>query len=108
MQKAIDKDPKIIYASAIYDTRSALHFAAAPLRGDSLTAVKWLLAQGIPWNASDNEGKFPEDLARMCGNDETRNFLREWAVKKGVACSFSSEAVVHIIYIPQNTSCIIG
>ena len=83
MQKAIDKDPKVIYGSDVFDRKSALHFAAAPMKGDSLNAVKWLLAKGIPWNASDNDDNFPEDLARECRNDESYKFLREWAVQKG-------------------------
>jgi len=83
MQKAIDKDPKIIYASEIFDRRSALHFAAASMDTDAVNAVRWLLAKGIPWSASDNESYLPEDIARKRGNDESRKFLREWAVKKG-------------------------
>ena len=83
MQKAIDKDPKVIYASDIYDRRSALHFAAASVNTDAVNAVRWLLAKGIPWSASDNGRHLPEDIARKYGNDELRRFLREWAVKKG-------------------------
>ena len=83
MQKAIDKDPKIIYGSDIYNRRSALHFAATSMKSDAMNAVRWLLAKGIPWGPRDNEGHSPEDLAKMCGNDELRQFLREWAVKTG-------------------------
>jgi hypothetical protein len=83
MQKAIDKDPTIIYALDIYDRQSALHFAAASVKADALNTIRWLLAKGIPWSASDNERHIPEDVARKYGKDESRKFLREWAVKKG-------------------------
>jgi hypothetical protein len=89
MQKAIDKDSKIIYASDIFETRSALHFAATSVKTDAVNAVRWLLAKGIPWSASDNERHLPEDIARNYGNDELRKFLREWAVKTGVLVSVS-------------------
>jgi hypothetical protein len=83
MQKAIDKDPKVIYRSDTYDHRSALHFATASVNTDAMKAVQWLLEKGIPWSASDNGRQLPEDIALKYGNDESRKFLREWAVKKG-------------------------
>ena len=88
MQRAIDKDPKIIYASDIYYRRSALHFAAAAasVNTDAVNAVQWLLEKGIPWSTADNGRQLPEDIASKYGNDELCKFLREWAVKKGGVC----------------------
>jgi protein arginine N-methyltransferase 2 len=83
MQKAIDKDPKIIYASDIFDRRSALHFAAASVKADAVNAVRWLLAKGITWSASEKGDSLPEDIASKYGNDQSRKFLREWTVGKG-------------------------
>ena len=96
MQKAIDKDPKIIYTSDTFGRRSALHFAAASTT-DAVDAVQWLLAKGIPWNASDKRECIPEDIASEYGNEESRKCLREWAVGKGEFGTFFSEgAYVHI------------
>ena len=83
IEKAIEKDPSIIYASDVFDRRSALHMAAASRKPDAMNAVRWLLQKGIPWSAQDNDCHIPEDFARMSGHDELREFLREWAVKKG-------------------------
>jgi len=85
MQKAIDKDPKIIYASEVFDGRSALHLAASNPDPTSATVVRWLLEKGIPWSAEDKSGRIAEDSAR---NEESRKLLREWAVQKGKSRSF--------------------
>jgi hypothetical protein len=87
MQKAINKDPKMLYASEIFHHQSALHIAAAgPISGgtDAVTgAVRWLLEKGVPWGAEDREGSFAEDVAKLYGNEEARKLLREWAIQKG-------------------------
>ena len=87
MQKAIDKDPKMLYASDIFQHQSALHIAAAgPISGrtDAVTgAVRWLLEKGVPWGAEDRDGCFAEDVAKLYGNEEARKLLRQWAIQKG-------------------------
>ena len=84
MQKAIDKDPKMIYASDIFEHQSALHITGgSPSSIDATGAVRWLLEKGIPWSAEDRKGRIAEDSAKMYGNEEARKVLREWAVQKG-------------------------
>jgi len=88
MEKALEKDPEVIYVSEVFDRRSALHLAAACPKAGSVNAVRWLLEKSIPWSVKDVEDRVPEDLARMVGNEESCKVLREWAVQKG--------AVAHI------------
>jgi hypothetical protein len=83
MEKAIEKDPKIIYASDVFERRSALHHAAASPTPAATNVLTWLLEKGIPWSASDMDECIPEDLARIFKNEESRKILREWAVKTG-------------------------
>lgn len=83
MEKAIAKNPQIIYASESFQRRSALHLAAASLKATAVNAVQWLLEKGIPWNVEDMEDYIPEDIAKACGNEELRMFLRESAIRKG-------------------------
>src|ERR1700691_6141555 len=100
MQKAINKDPKIIYASDIFDPRSALHFAAASAKADAVNAVRWLLTKGIPWSASDNGDSLPEDIASKYGNDQSCKFLREWAVGKGeLVLSLQKQVKGHNVHV---------
>jgi hypothetical protein len=88
MEKALKKDPELIYASEVFDSMSVLHLAAACPKAGGVDAVRWLLEKGIPWSAKDAKDRIPEDLARMMGNEESCKVLREWAVQKG--------AVAHI------------
>jgi len=83
MEKAIEKDPKIIYGSDVFERRSALHHAAASPTPAATNVLTWLLEKGIPWNASDINECIPEDLARISKHEESRKILREWAVKTG-------------------------
>lgn len=83
MEKAIKKDPKIIYASDIFESRSALHLAAASPNPAAVNGVRWLLDKGIPWCALDMGKCIPEDLVKMSGNEESCKILREWAINKG-------------------------
>jgi len=84
MKKAIEKDPKIIYGSDIYQSKSALHFAATSPNPSAAHAVQWLLEKGIPWSAHDSDSHIPEDLAVISGNKESRKVLRDWAVQQGI------------------------
>lgn len=100
-----EKDPRIIYASEIYDGRSALHLAAGSPNTAAVNAVRWLLDKGIPWGAADMRDCIPEDLARVSGNEESRKILREWAVNKGDVVHIRRRQVLKLL---QNTSCTIG
>lgn len=91
LEKAIQKDPQIIYASEIFDGMSSLHLAAASA-SPNVNVVIWLLEKGIPWSALDKERHIPEDLARMYKNNELCKILREWAVKKGEVDLYSIES----------------
>jgi hypothetical protein len=110
MQKAIEKDPKIIYASDIFEGRSAMHFVAESRNPAAVDALQWLLEKGIPWNASDKEGFIPEELARMCKNDKLFKILRNWAVEKGEVVLTDlcpARPAETMLTRAQNTSCII-
>ena len=112
MQKAIDKDPKMLYASEIFHHQSVLHIAATgPIFGgsDAVTGVvRWLLEKGVPWGAEDREGRFAEDVAKLYGNQEARKLLREWAIQKGKRRFSHQEWNAKLNYsIIWNTSCII-
>ncbi|KIM35895.1 hypothetical protein M413DRAFT_14278 [Hebeloma cylindrosporum] len=84
MQKAIDKDPKMLHASEVFCGQSALHLAAAsPISNDASGAVHWLLEKGVPWSVKDHAGFIPEDSARKIGrNEEVQKLLREWALQE--------------------------
>jgi hypothetical protein len=111
MKKAVEKDPQIIYASDIFEGRSALHFVAESQNPAAMDALRWLLEKGIPWSASDKEGFIPEELARMCKNDELFKILRNWAVEKGEVILIDlcpARVAETVMFIrAQNTSCII-
>lgn len=83
MELAVKRSPQILFASDIYMKRSALHHAAASPFPTATNSVRWLLQKGVPWSATDQEGHLAEDLANMCGNEESRKILREWAIQKG-------------------------
>lgn len=83
MEKAIEKDPKIIYASETFEGMSALHLAAGSSNPVAVHAVQWLLEKGIPWSAVDKENRTPEDVARIYKNEESCKILKEWAIEKG-------------------------
>jgi len=83
MEKAMSKDPKILFASDMYDHMSALHMAAASPAPHSADAVRWLLKKGIPWSAMDAEKRLPEEWARMHKNQESWTVLRNWAIEFG-------------------------
>lgn len=83
MERAIAKDPQIIYASDVLERRSMLHIAAASPIPAAVSSIPWLLERGVPWNALDMERRLAEDLARMCKNEESCKILREFAVNKG-------------------------
>ena len=102
MEKAISKDPNILFASDIFDRMSALHIAAASFGPMGVDAVRWLLKKGIPWSARDRSNRLPEECAREHENEESRMVLRNWAIDFGDVILIA--VVPSSLPFPQNTS----
>jgi hypothetical protein len=81
MRKALAKEPDLLYQSDVFDQQSALHHVAMCGGPDGVKALQWLLNKGVPWSVLDIEGNTSEDVAREYKNEESRKFLREWAVQ---------------------------
>jgi hypothetical protein len=89
MEKAISKDPQVLFASDAFDHMSALHIAASSFEPKGVDAVRWLLKKGIPWSAKDASNRLAEECAREHENDESWTVLRNWAIDFG--------GVIHIV-----------
>jgi argininosuccinate lyase len=82
LERAIQKNPTLIYQTDVLTRRTALQHAAASCVS-GVDVVKWLLEKGVPWRASHNGDDIAEDLARKSGQEEKRKVLREWAINQG-------------------------
>lgn len=98
MERALSRNPQILFMCDTFETMSALHVAAASHNPRAVDAVRWLLDKGIPWSARDGSDRLPEELARGFQNDESCTVLRNWAINFGnVDCAAVSSQAASLL-----------
>jgi hypothetical protein len=83
MKRALEIDPDILLQSMENGRSSALHWAARCCGPTAVKAIEFLLKRGIPWSSVDANDHIAEQEAMTFGNEESRKFLREWALRNG-------------------------
>jgi hypothetical protein len=89
MKYALEMDPDILFQCDFMSRSSALHCAAQSRAPTAVKAIEFLLKRGIPWSSKDADDHIAEQVAQRFRNEDSRKFLREWALRNGKILSLN-------------------